>query len=263
MKNIKNIIKILSNNKSIIFPAGTIYGLTCNKQNNYIIYKILILKKRKFNACFSVIVYSINKLFLWIKNFSINLKLSIKHFLQKNLTIIFKKYNIINDDCLKKKTIAIRIPNIINLKLILKSFSALISTSVNENNTLQIINSKIIKKKFNLNLDFILKKNKYSKGIESIIINSINKKIIRKLNINKKILSINNNKSKNLKILTKFEIYNIIFYINLINNSINILYKNKINYINFGKMNIRYKKNKIKYINILLYNFGNYIVVKK
>ena len=258
----KKIIKIISDNKTIVLPTDTIYGISCNKQNNEVIKKIFSIKKRYYNCTFSLIVNSINKLLLWIKNSSI-IKKKIKKYLKKKKKIILKKYK-----KSKKKKIAIRIQKNSIIKKIIKPFSAIISTSTNKNNTIPIINLKTIKETLNKNLDFCFINNKYITGIESTIISSINEKIIRKGKI--KNLTIKNKKSKKIKKISLHEIYNLKFYIKLINYSYNIIYNKKFLYpyswkyakINKIKQINNYKKLLIS-INKIIKNYGNNILIIK
>ncbi|QQG46789.1 MAG: Sua5/YciO/YrdC/YwlC family protein [Candidatus Azosocius agrarius] len=257
----KNIIKIISTNKIIILPTDTIYGISGNRQNYNIIYKILSIKKRFYNSYFSIIINSINKLFLIIKNLSQKNKNLITKFFPGEYTIILKKYNIYKKK--NNKTIAIRIPKILKIKILLKNFSGLISTSINENNILQMINVKIIKNFFNTKINYILKKNSFIKGLESKIISSINNKIINRNKI--KNLKKKNKKLKHILIKKFFLIYNIIFYINIIKDSYNILYNKKnLTQIKLAKQNKKHKlkkyKNIITTLNIMSKNYGNIII---
>jgi L-threonylcarbamoyladenylate synthase len=131
-KEIQNTIAFLAEGKTILYPTDTIWGIGCDATNNKAIKKISVLKNRKKEKNFIVLVSDINML----KNYISNLPKNIETYLNsenKPTTIIYKSLNKLAKNCeVKGKTIAIRVVNDLFCKQLIKQFGKpIISTSAN------------------------------------------------------------------------------------------------------------------------------------
>lgn len=105
------VIKALNNDKIVVFPTETVYGVGGNALKVEVINKLFQAKKRDYGKPISLLVGSIDK----IKNVAYvneNEEKVINKFMPGALTIVLKKKDNINDLVTAgKNTVGIRIPN--------------------------------------------------------------------------------------------------------------------------------------------------------
>lgn len=114
--NIKNeeldeAVNALNNDKIVVFPTETVYGIGGNALKVDVINKLFQAKKRNYGKPISLLVGSIDK----IKNIAYvdkNEEKIIKAFMPGELTLVLKKKACINDLVTAgKNTVGVRIPN--------------------------------------------------------------------------------------------------------------------------------------------------------
>lgn len=114
--NIKNeeldeVVNALNNDKIVVFPTETVYGIGGNALKVEVINKLFQAKKRNYGKPISLLVGSIDK----IKNIACvdkNEEKIIKAFMPGELTLVLKKKACINDLVTAgKNTVGVRIPN--------------------------------------------------------------------------------------------------------------------------------------------------------
>lgn len=114
--NIKNeeldeVVNALNNDKIVVFPTETVYGIGGNALKVEVINKLFQAKKRNYGKPISLLVGSIDK----IKNIAYvdkNEEKIIKAFMPGELTLVLKKKACINDLVTAgKNTVGVRIPN--------------------------------------------------------------------------------------------------------------------------------------------------------
>ncbi len=114
--NIKNeeldeVVNALNNDKIVVFPTETVYGIGSNALKVEVINKLFQAKKRNYGKPISLLVGSIDK----IKNIAYvdkNEEKIIKAFMPGELTLVLKKKACINDLVTAgKNTVGVRIPN--------------------------------------------------------------------------------------------------------------------------------------------------------
>ena len=176
--NIKKAKKYLDNNSCIAVPTETVYGLAANAYSNVAIKKIFRLKKRPKNNPLIVHYHNLNQL---KKDCDLNdnfLKLY-KKFSPGPITYILKlkknskisKYVTNN-----KKTLAVRFPKHYLLKNLLKNLDyPLAAPSANIFSRLSSVEVSDVKAEFGKKIKFILNGGKCKIGVESTILNLLNK----------------------------------------------------------------------------------------
>ena len=176
--NIKKAKKYLDNNSCIAVPTETVYGLAANAYSNVAIKKIYRLKKRPKNNPLIVHYHNLNQL---KKDCDLNdnfLKLY-KKFSPGPITYILKlkknskisKYVTNN-----KKTLAVRFPKHYLLKNLLKNLDyPLAAPSANIFSRLSSVEVSDVKAEFGKKIKFILNGGKCKIGVESTILNLLNK----------------------------------------------------------------------------------------
>lgn len=114
--NIKNeeldeVVNALNNDKIVVFPTETVYGIGGNALKVDVINKLFQAKKRNYGKPISLLVGSIDK----IKNIAYvdkNEEKIIKAFMPGELTLVLKKKACVNDLVTAgKNTVGVRIPN--------------------------------------------------------------------------------------------------------------------------------------------------------
>ena len=114
--NIKNeeldeAVNALNNDKIVVFPTETVYGIGGNALKVEVINKLFQAKKRNYGKPISLLVGSIDK----IKNIACvdkNEEKIIKAFMPGELTLVLKKKACVNDLVTAgKNTVGVRIPN--------------------------------------------------------------------------------------------------------------------------------------------------------
>jgi len=180
---LKKAKKNIENNNVIGLPTETVYGLAGNAYSNKSIKKIFKLKKRP----------SINPLIIHFKNsnslkkdaiININFKKLYKAFCPGPITFILKKKKnskISKIACAGKKTVAVRIPK----HRVARSFLNLLNfplaaPSANIYTQISPVSKKDVKDEFGKKISFILDGGSSKVGLESTIIDLVNKvKILR------------------------------------------------------------------------------------
>ena len=162
----QEIIKSIKENKILIYPTDTIYGLGCNALNHGAVEKIRKIKKRDLKP-FSIIAPSIK----WIKdNFIIDV--SLKKYFPGPYTVILKKKNF---EFMKwvsiLDTLGIRIPAHPFTKVIQKSKLPFITTSLNISGQPHMTNPKNISEEIKNKVDIIIDQGILSGKPSTLVIN--------------------------------------------------------------------------------------------
>lgn len=177
------IAEFIKNEKVILLPAKTIYGLSCRYDSKSALNKIYYIKGRDKLVPFIILISKIQDLFNFTNEISDNCKKLINYYWDKkepdSLTIIFKKNPKISDYITSgKDTIAIRraelefVRNVIDISYPIVSTSATISGINNNPVELQDIDFKILQK-----VDLIVEFKEKLKGIQSTIIDATENEI--------------------------------------------------------------------------------------
>ncbi len=207
--NIKKAKKYLDKKHCIGVPTETVYGLAGNAYSDISVKKIFKLKKRPMNNPLIVHYLNINKLEedCYINDNFIKLY---KKFCPGPITFILKlkrKSKISKFITNKKKTIAVRFPKHLLFRKLLKNLDyPLAAPSANISTRLSAVKASDVLEEFGLSIKYILDGGKCKIGIESTIINIINKPTILRLGgldiskiekvLNEKILVKTNSKIK-------------------------------------------------------------------
>ncbi|MCY3853802.1 MAG: L-threonylcarbamoyladenylate synthase [Thaumarchaeota archaeon] len=175
--NIQSVITIIKNGGIIIFPTDTIYGIGCDPYNQNAVEQIYKLKRRDRNKLFPILAYSY-KYISKIANVNNIEKKLIQKLFPGPITILLKiKDNKLKKSLKLKDKIAVRIPNNKCALTLLKECKLLVGTSANISGI--NLTTNIIKCKKNFpNYDYFISDNTRMIGVESTIIEIINKDII-------------------------------------------------------------------------------------
>ncbi len=176
--NIKKAKKYLDNNSCIAVPTETVYGLAGNAYSNIAIKKIYRLKKRPINNPLIVHYHNLNQLkkdcdlndnfFKLYKKFSPG---PITYILKLKKDSKISKYVTNN-----KKTLAVRFPKHYLLKNLLKNLDyPLAAPSANISSGLSSVAVSDVKAEFGKKIEFILNGGKCKIGVESTILNLLNR----------------------------------------------------------------------------------------
>lgn len=171
-------IEVLKNGGIIIIPTDTVYGITCDIENENAIRKIFKLKERNNNKPICVLTSSVEKIkkIAYINEHENKL---IKKYMPGALTIILKKKdNVSNILTSNLNTIGVRIPNDkIALKILDKLDFPLAVTSANISGDEAGIKIEDFIDYFNNKVDIIINGGKTNLKVSSTIIKVIDKKI--------------------------------------------------------------------------------------
>jgi len=178
LANIKKSIFFLNKSECVAIPTETVYGLAANAYSNKAVKKIYTLKKRPKNNP-SIVHYSslkqLKKDCLLNKNFFI----LYKKFCPGPITFILKlkKKSCISKFVTNKKlTLAVRFPkNKITQKLLKILNYPLAAPSANISTKISPVSAKDVKEEFGKKIKFILNGGNSKIGLESTIINLVNK----------------------------------------------------------------------------------------
>ena len=179
--NIKKAKKYLDKNDCIAVPTETVYGLAGNAYSNIAVKKIFKLKKRPVNNPLIVHYYDINKLKqdCYINDNFIKL---FNKFSPGPITFILKlkkDSKISNFVTNKQKTLAVRFPKHLLFRKLLKNLNyPLAAPSANISTKLSSVQASDVIEEFGSKIKFILNGGKSQIGVESTIINLINKPTI-------------------------------------------------------------------------------------
>ncbi len=173
---IKKIAELISEGKTVILPASTIYGLSCKYNDRDAIEKIYKIKKRSKNLPFIILISSHDDLKSLVSDINPAAKKIIKNFWDiknpKPLTLIFnKKSSLENFITSGSHNIAIRLAdpgfkrNIINICGPIVSTSATVSGTKSYSKKIEDIPATIKKQ-----VDLIVKCPSSLTGVESTIV---------------------------------------------------------------------------------------------
>ena len=185
MKKIYSIIKrakkYLVNNEIIAIPTETVYGLAGNAYSDKSVKKIFFIKKRPLFNPLIVHYAKINDL---KKDCYLNenFKKLYKKFCPGPLTFILKKRknsklsNYVNSN---KKTVAVRFPNHNITKKLLQNIDfPLAAPSANMSSKLSAVTAADVREEFKKKINFIIDGGKSNIGVESTIIDLVDKPVI-------------------------------------------------------------------------------------
>ena len=176
--NIKKAKKYLDKNDCIAVPTETVYGLAANAYSNIAVKKIFKLKKRPVNNPLIVHYYDINKL---------------KHdcYINDNFIKLFKKFSpgpitfilklkkgskISNFVTNKQKSLAVRFPKHPLFRKLLKNLNyPLAAPSANISTRLSSVQASDVVEEFGSKIKYVLNGGKCQIGVESTIVNLIDK----------------------------------------------------------------------------------------
>ena len=176
--NIKKAIKYLDKNHCIAVPTETVYGLAGNAYSDVAVKKIFKLKKRPVNNPLIVHYYDINKL---------------KHdcYINDNFIKLFKKFSpgpitfilklkkgskISNFVTNKQKSLAVRFPKHPLFRKLLKNINyPLAAPSANISTRLSSVQASDVVEEFGSKIKYVLNGGKCQIGVESTIVNLIDK----------------------------------------------------------------------------------------
>jgi L-threonylcarbamoyladenylate synthase len=182
--NIKKAKKYLNNNCCIGVPTETVYGLAANAYEDSAVEKIFKLKKRPKNNPLIVHYSDLNALkkdcFIDDNFIKLYKKFSpgpITYILKLKKNTRISKY-VTN----KKKNLAVRVPKHKIFKKLLKQLNyPLAAPSANISTRVSAVQAKDVREEFGKKIQYILDGGKCSVGVESTIINLIDKPSIIRL----------------------------------------------------------------------------------
>ena len=126
---LKIVTKALDEDKLIVFPTETVYGIAGNALNVEVIDKLFQAKKRDYSKPFSLMLSDINKI-KDIAYVSADEEKIINKFMPGPITLILKKKDCISDlATVNSDTVGVRIPNHEIALSILKSVDYPLATS--------------------------------------------------------------------------------------------------------------------------------------
>ena len=176
--NIKKAIKYLNNDDCIGLPTETVYGLAANAYSNKAISKIFKLKKRPADNPLIVHYYKIEDLENDCETTDLFYKLH-KSLCPGPITFILKlKKNsrISKKVTNNKKTLAVRFPNHNVARKLLKNINyPLAAPSANISEGISPVSKEDVYDEFGKKIKFVLDGGRSRVGIESTIINLVNK----------------------------------------------------------------------------------------
>ncbi len=182
--NIKKAKKYLDKNHCIAVPTETVYGLAGNAYSDISVKKIFHLKKRPMNNPLIVHYFDIDKL----KNdchVNDNFIKLYNKFSPGPITFILKlkkKSKISKFVTNKQNCLAVRFPNHVLLRNLLKNLNyPLAAPSANISTRLSSVQSSDVTEEFGSKIKYVLDGGRCMIGVESTIINLLNKPTILRL----------------------------------------------------------------------------------
>ena len=193
LSNIKKAIKYLNKNKCIGIPTETVYGLAANAYSSIATAKIFKLKKRPKKNPLIVHYYDLRLLKKDCEISNIFLKLY-KRYSPGPISYILKlkKNSLISKNVTNKKnSLAVRFPNHPIARNLLKKLDyPLAAPSANISTRISPVSKKDVEDEFGRKINLILDGGQSRIGVESTIINLINKpKVLRLGGITKEQIS--------------------------------------------------------------------------
>lgn len=129
---LKNAVETVQNNKTILYPTDTVWGIGCDATNEKSVAEIYKIKNREASKSLIILVDSLEMLSKYIENIPYNVK-EVLATATKPTTIIYKNPIGIAKNCIAEdQTIAVRIvQNDFCQKLINQLGKPIVSTSAN------------------------------------------------------------------------------------------------------------------------------------
>lgn len=177
---LKNIANEIKNNKVVIFPTETVYGIGANGLDAEAIKKLFIAKKRPENKPINLLISNINMIENVAKDLTPLDYALIKEFFPGPLTLILKKKNNVpNILTANGDTVGVRMPaNEIALKLIEYANVPIATSSSNISGNETGINIDNIFDDFNGRVDYIIDDGPSKLGVASTIVKVVDNKPI-------------------------------------------------------------------------------------
>lgn len=177
---LKKIANEIKNNKVVIFPTETVYGIGANGLDAEAIKKLFIAKKRPENKPINLLISNINMIENVAKDLTPLDYALIKEFFPGPLTLILKKKNNVpNILTANGDTVGVRMPaNEIALKLIEYANVPIATSSSNISGNETGINIDNIFDDFNGRVDYIIDDGPSKLGVASTIVKVVDNKPI-------------------------------------------------------------------------------------
>ena len=177
---LKKIANEIKNNKVIIFPTETVYGIGANGLDEEAIKKLFVAKKRPENKPINLLISNINMIENVAKDLTPLDYALIKEFFPGPLTLILKKKNNVpNILTANGDTVGVRMPaNEIALKLIEYANIPIATSSSNISGNETGINIDNIFDDFNGRVDYIIDDGPSKLGVASTIVKVVDNKPI-------------------------------------------------------------------------------------
>ena len=176
--NIKKAKKYLDNNHCVAVPTETVYGLAANAYSNSAVKKIFSLKKRPLNNPLIVHYYNIDKL-KEDCDINENLVKLYKRFSPGPITYVLrlsKNSKISKYVTNNKKSVAVRFPKHKLFRKLLKNLNYPVAApSANISTRLSSVKASDVKEEFGSKVKYILNGGKSKIGVESTILNLLEK----------------------------------------------------------------------------------------
>ena len=178
LETVKNIAAHILNEKIVVLPAKTIYGLSCAYNSSKAIDKIYIIKERESSMPFIILFSKLRSIKDFTENISRMQEKIIKYFWDRKeplpLTVVFKKNKKLDSFITgEKDTVALRRAEFKFVRDIIDNSMPVISTSATISKTdLKPLTVKNIPQKILENADLIVKLQEKLLGIESTIIDA-------------------------------------------------------------------------------------------
>jgi len=156
-KSIDKAVKALKNNKVILYPTDTVWGIGCDATNEQAIKKIYQIKERNLNKSLIVLVDSFRMLRVYVEIAPKIIQEYLKN-KSKPITVIYEKpINLAKNAIANDGTIAIRIVQDEFCKKLISNFGKpIVSTSANISGELPPKNYKSIDEKIIEKVDFVV-----------------------------------------------------------------------------------------------------------
>lgn len=177
---LKKIANEIKNNKVVIFPTETVYGIGANGLDEEAIKKLFVAKKRPENKPINLLISNINMIENVAKDLTPLDYALIKEFFPGPLTLILKrKNNVPNILTANGDTVGVRMPaNEIALKLIEYANIPIATSSSNISGNETGINIDNIFDDFNGRVDYIIDDEPSKLGVASTIVKVVDNKPI-------------------------------------------------------------------------------------
>lgn len=155
--NISKIVNKLNEEKILITPTDTVYGITCDATNEESIKKVYQIKKRPLNKPLILLMNNYEMIKEYTKDITLEEENLIKEYMPGLVTIILKKNHKVNSLITANTDyVAIRIPkNKDLLDIITKLNKPIISTSANISEEIPITNISELTEDIKNNVDYI------------------------------------------------------------------------------------------------------------